>query len=41
MINLLPPELKQNYQYGRRNVGLRRWVVSLLIAVVGLGAIST
>lgn len=41
MINLLPPELKADYQYGRRNVRLRRWVVAFALALVGLGAIGT
>jgi len=41
MINLLSPELKSAYAYGRRNVVLRRWVVVLLLALVGLGALGT
>jgi hypothetical protein len=41
MINLLPPDLKNGYRYGRRNVVLRRWVAMFLIAFVGLGLIST
>ena len=41
MINLLPPQLKDNYRYARRNVVLRRWIISTLIAFVGLGAIAT
>ncbi len=41
MINLLPPELKSGYRYAQRNVGLRRWVVLFLIALVGLGGIAT
>ncbi len=41
MINLLPPELKTGYRYARRNVGLRKWVVVFLIALIGLGAIIT
>lgn len=41
MINLLPSELKQNYRYGRRNVALRRWVVICLVALVGLGGLTT
>lgn len=27
MINLLPPDIKQAYRYGHRNVGLLRWVI--------------
>lgn len=41
MINLLPPDLKDSYRYGRRNVGLRRWVLLCLAAFVGLGILST
>jgi hypothetical protein len=41
VINLLPPEVKSSYRYARRNVGLRRWVVMCLIALIGLGALTT
>jgi Tfp pilus assembly protein PilN len=41
MINLLPQEIKQSYRYARRNVQLRRWVIICLVALVGLGAITT
>jgi Tfp pilus assembly protein PilN len=41
MINLLPPEVKQSYHYARRNVQLRRWVMICLVALIGLGAITT
>jgi hypothetical protein len=41
MINLLPPNVKNGYRYGRRNVALRRWVVVMLTALVGLGALGT
>ncbi len=41
MINLLPPEVKTGYRYARRNVGLRKWVVMCLVALIGLGAIAT
>lgn len=41
MINLLPPELKTNYRYARRNVGLRSWLAVFLIALFGLGSIAT
>lgn len=41
MINLLPPELKSNYRYARRNVELRRWLIIFIIAFIGLGAIAT
>lgn len=41
MINLLPPAIKDSYRYARRNVLLRRWVISVIIAFVGLGVIAT
>jgi hypothetical protein len=41
MINLLPTELKTAYSYGRRNVGLRKWVAIFAVALVGLGLIGT
>ncbi len=41
MINLLPPEVTAGYSYARRNVGLRLWVLIFVIALVGLGAITT
>jgi len=41
MINLLPPNVKSGYRYARRNVILRRWVVLFLVALVGLGGLST
>lgn len=41
MINLLPPEVSGGYSYARRNVGLRRWVFLFVVALVGLGAITT
>lgn len=41
MINLLPPDLKRDYIYARRNVGLRKWVVVFVIALLGLGAMAT
>ncbi len=41
MINLLPPEMTNNYRYARRNVVLRNWVVVFVIAFVGLGMIAT
>jgi hypothetical protein len=41
MINLLPPELKTGYTYGRRNVVLRKWVAMFLVALIGLAALGT
>lgn len=41
MINLLPPDIKEAYFYGHRNVTLLRWVMVCVISLVGLVAIST
>lgn len=41
IINLLPPDRKQDYAYAIRNTSLRRWVSALLFGVVGLGLIAT
>jgi hypothetical protein len=41
MINLLPPDIKDSYRYARRNINLRRWVISFVFAFIGLGLIST
>lgn len=41
MINLLPPEVKQDYAYALRNTGLRRWVAGFLLGLAGLGIIAT
>jgi hypothetical protein len=41
MINLLPPELKTGYTYARRNVVLRKWAVAFLVALAGLGILTT
>jgi hypothetical protein len=41
MINLLPPELKTSYRFAHRNVKLRRWVILFVVALFGLGVIST
>jgi Tfp pilus assembly protein PilN len=40
MINLLPPDIKQNYRYARLNTKLINWVVVASFALVGLAAIS-
>lgn len=39
MINLLPPRIKSDFQYARRNLGLRGWVTALSLVLLGLGAI--
>ncbi len=41
MINLLPPDVKNNYRYARRNVRLRKWLVLFLVALVGLVVVGT
>ncbi|HVV25682.1 MAG TPA: hypothetical protein VHC21_01450 [Candidatus Saccharimonadales bacterium] len=41
MINLLPPDVKDNYRYARLNNGLKRWVTLFVLALVGLGIIAT
>ena len=40
MINLLPPDIKDNYHYARRNTRLIRWVFIFGFAFVGLAALS-
>lgn len=39
MINLLPPDVKQNITYGRRNVHLRRWCFVMILVIAGVVAI--
>jgi Tfp pilus assembly protein PilN len=39
MINLLPPETKQEMFYGRRNTILLHWIIACLLALVGVGLI--
>ncbi len=41
MINLLPPDVKTGYRYARLNVNLRKWVIMLVIALIGLGVLAT
>ena len=41
MINLLPPKVKDGYRYAYSNMRLRRWVLTFVIAFVGLGIIIT
>lgn len=40
MINLLPPDLKQQYVYGRRNVTLRRWAIALTCGLAGVVVVT-
>jgi hypothetical protein len=39
MINLLPPQLKQEYRYARRNTGLLRFVAMFGVGLAGLAVI--
>lgn len=39
MINLLPPEIKENIMYARRNTRLLRWLAAGGLAIVGMAAI--
>jgi hypothetical protein len=41
MINLLPPKAKSDYQYARRSLALRGWVIALAFVLVGLGGLMT
>ncbi len=41
MINLLPPQTKSSLLYARRNVVLRKWLMALALALVGVGALVT
>jgi Tfp pilus assembly protein PilN len=41
MINLLPPETKKAYFYAQQNQKLIKWVVALVVGLIGLGAIGT
>lgn len=40
MINLLPPEAKQQISYGRRNTHLTRWLFAMVIVIVGIGIMT-
>ncbi len=36
MINLLPPDVKENIVYSRRNTRLRHWTVALFVGIAGI-----
>jgi Tfp pilus assembly protein PilN len=40
MINLLPPEIKQDYRYARRNRILINWTSACLFGLIGISLIS-
>jgi hypothetical protein len=37
----MPPEIKRSYYYAEKNEKLIRWIVILIIGLIGLGAIGT
>lgn len=41
MINLLPPDLKETYRYGRRNRTLARWLTTTALCLVGAIVLTT
>ncbi len=41
MINLLPAETKKAYRYAQLNTSLMKWVLVLIIGIVGLVAVGT
>lgn len=41
MINLLPPDVKQTFTYGRHNTKLLRWAVAFLVGIAGVGVVIT
>lgn len=36
MINLLPPDFKENMLYARRNTKLRRWITATMLGILGI-----
>jgi Tfp pilus assembly protein PilN len=40
MINLLPPDLKQDYRYARHNRRLMHWIAAFVLAIVGAAVIT-
>lgn len=39
MINLLPPDVKENISYARRNTKLRKWAVAILMSILLIGGV--
>lgn len=39
MINLLPPDVKQNIVYARRNTSIRSWINACLVAIIFISAV--
>jgi len=40
MINLLPPDVKQEVAYGRKNDILLRWILAIVVVIVGIAVMS-
>lgn len=40
MINLLPPELKEQYVFARRNTALRHWLIALSFGLAGVTIVT-
>jgi Tfp pilus assembly protein PilN len=40
MINLLPPEVKQDYRYARRNRHMLHWILAMVFAVAGVAILT-
>jgi Tfp pilus assembly protein PilN len=40
VINLLPPELKEQYIFGRRNTALRHWAVAMAFGLAGVALVT-
>lgn len=40
MINLLPPDVRQQYVYGRRNTALRRWLLAFGVGLAGVAVVG-
>ncbi len=39
MINLMPPDIKQNMLYAKRNSALRHWAIWLVFSIIGVAGI--
>lgn len=40
MINLLPPDIRKNISYARRNSRLRKWILSIMAGIFGVVVVS-
>lgn len=41
MINLLPPDIRENIMYARRNTRLLRWMFAVLMGTLGIALVTT